>query len=65
MPLIDSVCEDCDTVQELLVKHEQVDENNNVSECVCKTCGGSKLKKILSVAGGSFQLKGKWFKQGY
>lgn len=65
MPMIDAKCEDCNQIQELLIKFSQVDENDNVQEVVCNSCGSTHLKKILSVSNGSFQLKGNgWFKSG-
>ena len=62
MPIYIIKCEDCKCLSEMLVKFSQVDENNNVTENICPHCGKEKLTKLPSLEGGSFQLKGKWFK---
>jgi hypothetical protein len=46
----------------MILKYSQIDENNNVSEEVCVVCGKPHLVKLPTLEGGSFQLKGKWYK---
>jgi putative FmdB family regulatory protein len=65
MPIYNVKCEECDSVSEILVRHSQVDENNNVYDASCPVCGNQHLVKLPSYEGSSFHLKGQnWFKTG-
>ena len=65
MPVYLIKCEDCNSINEMLVNFSQVDENNNVKNEVCPTCGKQHLTKLPTLEGGSFQLRGQgWFKTG-
>jgi len=62
MPIYLVKCSECNQVNEMILKYSQIDENNNVSEEVCVVCGKPHLVKLPTLEGGSFQLKGKWYK---
>jgi predicted nucleic acid-binding Zn ribbon protein len=65
MAIYNVKCEDCKTINEMIIKVDQVDENNNIKEVPCPTCGAMKLVKLPSFEGGSFQCTGPgWFKTG-
>ena len=60
MPIFDFKCITCDTVFEFLkIRSDETIECPN-----CKEKESKKLLKQVSTGTG-FQLKGKWFKQGY
>jgi predicted nucleic acid-binding Zn ribbon protein len=64
MPIYMIKCLDCNSLNEMIIKYSQIDDNNNVSEEFCPACGKPHLVKLPTLEGGSFQLKGKWFKTG-
>lgn len=62
MPIYIVKCESCKALSEMILKFAQVDSENRVSDAVCPECGEPVLTKQPSLEGGSFHLKGKWFK---
>ena len=57
MPLYDFKCSECESIEEKLVKLEDVGEQ------YCEKCG-NKLEKCLPLS--NFALKGSgWYKDGY
>lgn len=65
MPFYDYRCCDCGNEDELMVsmsEHDNHGEDKNLPACE-KCVDGFMMPQINK--GTSFQLKGKWFKEGY
>jgi len=64
MPVFGYKCVQCDHEFEVLYKTQSAVEREEPTE-KCPECGSEKKERDEVPKRTSFQLKGKWFKEGY